>query len=123
MDAPGALHHMVARGINRQRIFLGDEDKKNFLDSLSALLKDSGITCYAWAVRDCHFHLLLRTGTVPISTLMRRLLTGYAVSHNLRHERSGPIFQNRYKSILCQENPCLLEPVRYAHQKRCKNEK
>ena len=64
MDAPGALHHMVARGINRQRIFLGDEDKKNFLDSLSALLKDSGITCYAWAVRDCHFHLLLRTGTV-----------------------------------------------------------
>jgi len=63
-DAPGALHHVVARGINRQRIFLDDPDKKNFIDRLSALLKDSGIKCYAWAVLDNHFHLLLRTGAV-----------------------------------------------------------
>ena len=115
IDAPGALHHVIARGIIRQRIFLDDDDKKNFLDRLSALLKDSGIKCYAWAVLDNHFHLLLRTGTVPISTLMRRLLTGYAVSHNLRHERSGHLFLNRYKSILCQEDVYLLELVRYIH--------
>ena len=115
IDAPGALHHVIARGINRQRIFRDDPDKTNFLDRLSALLKDSGIKCYAWAVLDNHFHLLLRTGTVPISTLMRRLLTGYAVSHNLRHERSGHLFQNRYKSILCQEDAYLLELVRYIH--------
>ena len=115
IDAPGALQHLIARGINRQRIFRDDPDKKNFLDRLSALLKVSGIKCYAWAVLDNHFHLLLRTGTVPISTLMRRLLTGYAVSHNLRHERSGHLFQNRYKSILCQEDAYLLELVRYIH--------
>lgn len=115
IDAPGALHHVIARGIIRQRIFLDDADKKNFLNRLRTLLKDTGIKCYAWAVLDNHFHLLLRTGTVPISTLMRRLLTGYAVSHNLRHERSGHLFQNRFKSILCQEDAYLLELVRYIH--------
>jgi REP element-mobilizing transposase RayT len=62
--APGTLHHVIERGINRQRIFLDDPDKKNFLDRLSALLKGSGIKCYAWVVRDNHFHLLLRSGAV-----------------------------------------------------------
>lgn len=115
IDAPGALHHVIARGINRREIFHDDEDKKNFLDRLGSLLKDSEIGCYAWAALDSHFHLLLKTGTVPISTLMRRLLTGYAVSHNHRHKRSGHLFQNRYKSILCQEDTYLLELVRYIH--------
>jgi REP element-mobilizing transposase RayT len=64
IDAPGALHHVIARGINRQRIFLDDPDKKNYLDRLSALLKDSGIKCYTWEALDNHFHLLLRSGTV-----------------------------------------------------------
>ena len=60
-------------------------------------------------------HLLLRTGTAPIATVMRKLLTGYAVSFNRRHGRHGHLFQNRYKSILCQEDPYLLELVRYIH--------
>ena len=51
----------------------------------------------------------------PIATVMRRLLTGYAVSHNRRHRRSGHLFQNRYKSILCQEDVYLIELVRYIH--------
>jgi REP element-mobilizing transposase RayT len=46
---------------------------------------------------------------------MRRLLTGYAVSFNLRHHRHGHLFQNRYKSILCEEDPYFLELVRYIH--------
>lgn len=46
---------------------------------------------------------------------MRRLLTGYAVIFNLRHKRSGNLFQNRYKSIVCEEDPYLLELVRYIH--------
>ncbi|MFH2046500.1 MAG: transposase [Pseudomonadota bacterium] len=62
-----------------------------------------------------HFHLLLRTGNVSISTTMRRLLTGYALWYNRRHRRSGHLFQNRYKSILCQEGSYLLELVRYIH--------
>jgi putative transposase len=62
-----------------------------------------------------HLHLSLRTGSAPIATVMRRLLTGYAVSFNRRHRRHGHLFQNRYKSILCQEDPYLLELVRYIH--------
>ena len=62
-----------------------------------------------------HVHLLLRTGTVPIPTIMQRLLTGYAVTYNRKYRRHGPLFQNRYKSILCQEDRYLLELIRYIH--------
>ncbi len=61
------------------------------------------------------FHLLLKKGTVSITTVMRKLLTGYAVTFNRRHRRVGHLFQNRYKSILCQEDSYLLELVRYIH--------
>ncbi|MDD2336375.1 MAG: hypothetical protein PHD01_07335 [Geobacteraceae bacterium] len=58
---------------------------------------------------------MLKTGNVPIATAMRRLLTGYATGFNRRHQRSGHLFQNRYKSILCQEDTYLKELVRYIH--------
>ena len=59
--------------------------------------------------------ILLRTGTTPLSTVMRRLMTGYAVTFNIRHRRSGHLFQNRYKSVICEEDPYLLELIRYIH--------
>lgn len=62
-----------------------------------------------------HFHLLLRPQSTKLSLFMRRLLTGYAVVFNLRHGRSGHLFQNRYKSIVCEEDSYLLELVRYIH--------
>ena len=62
-----------------------------------------------------HAHLLMRTGLVPISKVMQRLLTGHAVYFNRRNRQSGHVFQNRYKSILCQEDSYLLELVRYIH--------
>ena len=46
---------------------------------------------------------------------MRRLMTGYAVSFNKRHKRSGYLFQNRYKSVVCEEDSYLLELIRYIH--------
>jgi hypothetical protein len=62
-----------------------------------------------------HAHLLLKTGLPPVATVMRRLLTGHAVQFNRRHKRHGHLFQNRYKSFLCEEDPYLLELVRYIH--------
>jgi hypothetical protein len=59
--------------------------------------------------------MLIRSGPSGISTLMRRLLTGYAVSFNRRHKRHGQLFQNRYKSIICQEDTYFVELVRYIH--------
>ena len=115
IDAPGALHHIICRGIERRKLFLSDDDRDDFVDRLSGIISESKTLCYAWALIPNHFHLLLRTGNVPITTVMRRLLTGYAVSFNRRHRRCGRLFQNRYKSILCQEEPYLLELVRYIH--------
>jgi putative transposase len=115
IDAPGALHHIICRGIERRKLFFNDDDRDDFVERLSRIISDSETLCYAWALIPNHFHLLLRTGNVPITTVMRRLLTGYAVSFNHRHKRHGRLFQNRYKSILCQEDPYLLELVRYIH--------
>ena len=115
MDAPGALHHIICRGIAKNKIFIETKDRLFFLKRLDKILTDTNTPCYAWALMPNHFHLLLRTGTVPIATVMRRLLTGYAIYHNRRHDRQGHLFQNRYKSILCQENTYLLELVRYIH--------
>ncbi len=115
IDAPGALHHIIAGGIEKGKIFRDDSDRNNFLERLGEILEDSKTPCLAWALIPNHFHLLLKTGQTPVATLMRRLLTGYAVSFNRRHRRYGHVFQNRYKSILCQEDAYLLELVRYIH--------
>ena len=115
IDAPGALHHIICRGIERRKIFTDDIDRNNFIDRLGNILVETQTPCFAWALIPNHFHLLLRTANVPITVIMRRLLTGYAVSFNRRHRRQGHLFQNRYKSILCQEDLYLMELVRYIH--------
>ena len=115
LDAPGVLHHIMIRGIERRKIFRNDKDREDFLDRLSTLLPKAETSCYAWALLANHAHFLFRTGKIPLATLMRRLLTGYAVSFNRRHKRHGQLFQNRYKSIVCQEDVYLRELVRYIH--------
>jgi REP element-mobilizing transposase RayT len=115
IDAPGAVHHIIARGIEGGQIFRDDKDLENFIKRLGELVAETQTQCFAWALIPNHFHLLLKTGNVPISSFMRRLLTGYAISHNRRHRRSGHLFQNRYKSILCQQDAYLKELVRYIH--------
>ncbi len=115
IDLAGAVQHLIIRGIERKKIFRDDSDRDDFLERLGKLLVESRTPCYAFALLSNHAHLLVRTGSVPIATLMRRLLTGYAVTFNHRHRRHGQLFQNRYKSILCQEDSYLLELVRYIH--------
>ena len=115
IDAVGAVHHIMVRGIERRKIFDGDADRDHFLHRMGEILLDTGTTCFAWSLMPNHFHLLFRTGNVPVSTVMRRLLTGYAVWFNRSRRRHGHLFQNRFKSVLCQEDSYLLELVRYIH--------
>lgn len=115
IDAPGALHHVMIRGIDRTVIFRDDEDRESFLDRLGGALLQSSTPCHAWSLLSNHAHFLLRTGRIPIASLMRKVLTGYAVTFNLRHRRHGHLFQNRYKSILCEGDVYLRELVRYIH--------
>ncbi len=115
LDAPGVIHHVIIRGIERRKIFRDNEDLKDMLDRLSYLLPATHTACYAWALLSNHSHFLFRSGSQGLSTLMRRLLTGYAIRFNRRHKRHGQLFQNRYKSIICQEDTYLKELVRYIH--------
>jgi putative transposase len=115
IDTRGALHHIIIRGIERKIIFRDDLDRDDFIARLGKILGETSTPCYAWALMPNHAHLLLRTGSAPLSHVIRRLLTGYAVRFNHRHGRHGKLFQNRYKSILCQEDRYLLELVRYIH--------
>jgi putative transposase len=115
LDMPGLLQHFIVRGIERTDIFLDDDDRRRFADKFDRLLVDTSTDCYAWALIPNHFHLLLRCDRVELSRFMRRLLTGYAVFFDLRHDRSGHLFQNRYKSIVCEEESYLLELIRYIH--------
>jgi len=115
LDAPGSLHHVIVRGIERRRIFETEKDREDFLDRLETVVTEGKGICFAWALIPNHAHILLRTGAAPLAIMMRRLLTGYAVSFNLRHQRAGHLFQNRYKSMICEEDSYLLELVRYIH--------
>lgn len=115
IDAAGALHHIIGRGIEKRKIFMTDSDRDDFLERVEKILLESQTPCYAWVLMPNHFHLLIRTGNAPIAHIMRRLLSGYAGRFNRRHRRAGHLFQNRYKSILCQEESYFLELVRYIH--------
>jgi REP element-mobilizing transposase RayT len=105
----------MVRGIERRDIFRDDEDRESFVRRFSRLLVQTGTECLAWALLRNHVHLLLRAHGTALATFMRRLLTGYAVSFNRRHGRVGHLFQNRYRSIVCDEETYLLELVRYIH--------
>lgn len=111
----GALHHIIIRGIEQTVIFKDDLDRNRFIDHISAVIAEGKASCFAWALLSNHVHVLVRTGTAPVATLMRRLLTGYAVSEDKQYNRSGHLFQNRYESILCEGEPYFLKRIRDIH--------
>lgn len=115
IDAAGVLHHVIGRGIERGKIFLDDADRDDFIGRMAALAQAGDLAIYAWALLPNHFHLLCKTGLQPLSSSMHRLLTGFAVAFNRRHRRHGHLFQNRFKSIVCQEDRYLKELLRYIH--------
>ena len=115
LDAPGVLHHVMGRGIEGREIFLTKKDRTDFIARLAPLAQDNAMAIYAWALLPNHFHLLCKTKSQPLAASMRKLLTGYVVNFNKRHNRQGHLFQNRYKSIVCQEDAYLTELVRYIH--------
>lgn len=115
LDVPGALHHIMVRGINRSAIFEDDQDRTRFLERLGETITDAKSSVYAWVLMTNHVHLLFKSGGKGISSVMRKLLTWYAIYFNRRHGRTGHLFENRYKSILCEEDNYLLALTRYIH--------
>ncbi|HSW39910.1 MAG TPA: transposase [Acidobacteriota bacterium] len=104
LDAPGTLHHVIIRGIEKRQIVYDDRDRENFVKRLGDLAKETKTHIYAWSLMTNHAHLLLRSGPSGLPKFMRRFLTGYGVTYNHRHHRQGHLFQNRYHSIVCDED-------------------
>jgi REP-associated tyrosine transposase len=115
LDVFGALHHIMVRGINKSDIFKDAQDKTLLLDRLGQNVIEGKCAVYAWVLMDNHVHVLFKSGQQGISAVMRKLLTWYAQYFNRRHGRTGHLFENRYKSILCDEDNYLLALVRYIH--------
>lgn len=107
----------MARASGGSLIFRDDSDRMSFVNRLGAILRETQTRCFAWCLLPDRFYLLLETGITPLSTVMRRLLTGYAVSFNQKYKRDGHLFNNRYKSNIWEKKPYLLDLVRLIHLK------
>jgi putative transposase len=115
LDGPGVLHHVMARGIEQRPIFRCDSDRRDLLSRLASSCREGGARIFAWALLPNHAHALLLSGKTPLSRIMQRVLGGYAREFNRRYRRHGHLFQNRFKSVVVEHDPYLLELVRYIH--------
>ena len=115
LDTPGTLHHVIIRGIEKREIVVDDDDRDFFVCRMGDVALKTGTTIYAWVLMTNHAHILLRSGRDGLSAFMRKFLTGYSVHYNRRHDRHGHLFQNRYKSIVCEEEPYFVKLVVYIH--------
>ena len=104
LDIPGLVHHVMARGIEGRDIFLNNQDREGFLKRFAEIISEKGgPSLYAWVLMSNHFHLLIRPAETHLSTIMQRLMTGYAVNFNKRHQRMGHLFQNRSSKPLTRQ--------------------
>ena len=112
---PGAFYHVIARGNQRQDIFLDEGDFKTYLSYLSEYKSKYNFHLYAYALMKNHLHLLFEVEETPLSKIMQVMQFRYARYFNKRYRKVGHLFQGRYKAILCDRDAYLLELVRYIH--------
>ncbi|MBN1586432.1 MAG: transposase [Candidatus Omnitrophica bacterium] len=112
---PGALYHVIARGDNREPVFLSDRDYFKYLNLLRENVKKYDCTVLAYALMPNHIHLMIRAGAFPIHLAMQAVHTAYTKYVNRTYGRVGHVFQGRYKPILVEEETYALEVNRYIH--------
>lgn len=116
VEYEGAYYHVLSRGNQLQAIFLSDQDRRTFLESLARLSERFEVDIIAYVLMDNHYHLLIRTNRANLSKAMQWLGTTYTTIFNLRHSRSGHLFQGRFKSILVENESYLLQLSCYIHR-------
>lgn len=109
------IYHIICRGTGKQLIFEDDEDRTLFLALLKDSARHSSVEVLAWCLMGNHVHLLLHAHIAQISQCMKRVCGRYAQQFNLRHIRSGHLFQERFKSEPIEGESYLLTVVRYIH--------
>ena len=111
--AESAIYHLMLRGVNRDAIFLEDEDFEGFLDALSITKELSGCTVLAYCLMPNHVHLVIRTSREPLATVMKRLGVRYASWFNRKYGRVGHLFQDRFKSRPVETDEYFVALLRY----------
>ena len=106
----------MLRGINRNDLFVENEDKAYFLGILADKKENGEYLLPAYCLMDNHVHLLLQEQDSDISTIMKRINITYASYFNRKYERIGPLFQDRYRSEKIETEPYLLAAARYIHR-------
>jgi putative transposase len=111
---PGLSHHVVQRGTNRCTIFTDDEDCRVFMYLLEQAATLHNIAVHAFALMKTHFHLLVTAGEeTGLSRMMRRVGCRYVLHFNARHDRSGALWQGRYRASLIETPDYWLSCMRY----------
>lgn len=113
IEYPGAVYHVTAHGTGRQNIFLNDSDRTRFLDRLLMTVNRHNWLCHAYCLMSNHYHLLLETSDGNLSAGMKLLNSAYAQYFNHSHDRTGHLFQGRFKAIVVEKESYLLELCRY----------
>lgn len=111
----GAIYHIIQRGNNRKPIFKRDEDKVYLLEVLSETKEIYDFKVFAYVVMSNHYHFLIQTLNIPISKIMHQINTRYAKYYNNSTGNTGPVFEDRYKGILVQDESYLIALIKYIH--------
>ena len=113
IEFAGGLYHVTSRGDGREAIYLTDQDRLLFLELLGNVVETYNWAIHAYCLMDNHYHLLIETPDGNLSQGMRQLNGVYTQRFNREHQRVGHVFQGRYKAIIVQKEPYLLEVARY----------
>ncbi|MGB4111097.1 MAG: transposase [Desulfomonilia bacterium] len=112
---PGAFYHITARGNERKQIFSSDRDRQQFLSYLESAHMRYGALFHGYCLMENHYHLLMETPRENLSRIMHHINGAYTMYYNVKMERSGHLFQGRYRSILVEKDAYCLELSRYIH--------
>lgn len=110
------IYHIILRGINRQQIFEDSEDYNKFLRILEECKAISEFEIFAYCLMSNHIHLLLKEVKEPIEQIMKRITTRFVYWYNIKYQRSGHLFQDRFKSEPVENDEYFLTVIRYIHQ-------
>ena len=116
IEYEGALYHVLSRGNEQQDIFLDNDDRKLFLTTVGDMSERFGIDIFAYVLMDNHYHLLFRTKRANLCRSMQWFGATYTKRFNLRHNRSGHLFQGRFKNMLVQNEAYLMQLSYYIHR-------
>jgi len=116
IEQQDTFYHVLNRGNERRAIFRDEHDYEGFLDRLGKCSRRFSLDIHAYVLMGNHYHLLVKTHEANLSAAMQWLQMAYGSWHNHRHQRSGHLFQGRFKSFLIQETQYLHRLLLYIHR-------